>query len=342
MEELTMNSGCGCSDNTETLEIKRLSPDDGEHISLPHIFKWQPIENAYSYVLVIDAIMGRESVCIKETKDSELLIKKTDLDEDKNYLWHLEVLDDKGQSFATTKGECGTPISTFAVESDNARTKAVTTSDQQVLLDFSHGEADIQGLGVYNFSQYTAYDLLRKNGFNVGINTDRKLWKELLSEYKTLILHSRYRGQGVPFIPSEIDAIKNFVTEGGTLFVLCWGSGGAGDMYEFYNPLLKEFNIQLKPIPEPEFRTAENLSNEIFHDVDEIALQCPAEIVSDGCDILGSASTGESLLVRSSYGKGNVLVSGMGMAFLDSYMSGNSEREVNNQAAFVNLINAIC
>lgn len=175
------------------------------------------------------------------------------------------------------------------------------------------------------------------------MNIDRKLCKDLLAEYKTLILHSRYTGQGDPFIPSEIDAIKNFVTEGGTLFVLCWGSGGGRDMHDFYNPLLKVFNIQLKPIADPDFRTAENLSNEIFHNVDEIALQCPAEIVtSNGYDMLGSASTGEPLLVRSSYGKGKIFVSGMGMAFLDSYMCGNSDRAVNNQAAFVDLINGIC
>ena len=105
---------------------------------------------------------------------------------------------------------------------------------------------------------------------------------------------------------------------------------------------MKEFDIELKPIPDPEFRKAENLPTEIFQDVSEIALQCPAEIVGEDYDVLGSAVTGEDLLVKTSYGEGTVCVSGMGMAFMDSYMGGKDERAVNNQQAFINLMKATC
>ena len=335
-----MNSSCGCSDNAPTKPIVRLSPDNEERISLPHVFEWEPVDNAYMYVLVIDEIRGKAGICIKETQETQVRLAETDLDSGGNYLWHLEVLDDTGRTIGTTKGSCGTPISTFAVQPDTA--EVLSDTDRRILLDFSHNQSDIRGLGVYNFSQYTAYSLLRKNGFEVGMNADRKLWKDLLSGYDVLMLHSKYAGPIVPFVPSEIEAITDYVANGGSVFVLCWGSGGCVDGPDFYNPLLKEFDIELKPIPDPEFRKAENLAAEIFSDVNEIALQCPAEIVGKGYDVLGSAATGEDLLVRTSYGDGSVFVSGMGMAFMDSYMCGKDERAINNQQAFVNLMKATC
>ncbi|MDE0313772.1 MAG: hypothetical protein OXM61_02630 [Candidatus Poribacteria bacterium] len=335
-----MNSGCGCSDNTPTKEIIRLSPRDEEAISLPHVFQWEPFTGAHAYVLVIDEIRGKDAVCIKETQETQIQLEETDLDINGNYLWHLEVLDNAGKTIATTKGGCGTPISTFAVKSTDAEN--TPTNNRRVLLDFSHNESDTRSLGVYNFSQYTAYKLLRENGFKVETNPDKKLWKDLLSDYDELMLHGKYAGPIVPFVPSEIEAITDYVANGGTLFVLCWGSGGGAEMPDFYNPLLKDFGIELKPIPDPDFRKAENLSAEIFPDVNEIALQCPAEIVGEGYDVLGSASTGEDLLVKKRYDKGTVLVSGMGMAFMDSYMGGKNERAINNQQAFVNLMSNTC
>lgn len=335
-----MNSGCGCSDNTPTNEIVRLSPRDEEVISLPHVFQWEPFDDAYRYVFLIDEIRGKDAVCSKETQETQIQLEETDLDVNGDYLWHLEVLDDARQTIATTKGGCGTPISTFAIKSTDA--EDTPTNNRRVLLDFSHNESDIRGLGVYNFSQYTAYSLLRRNGFEVGTNADKKLWKDLFSGYDVLMLHSKYAGPIVPFVPSEIEAISEYVADGGTLFVLCWGSGGGADDPDFYNPLLKDFSIELKPIPDPDFRKAENLSAEIFHDVNEIALQCPAEIVGEGYDVLGNASTGEDLLVKKRYGKGTVLVSGMGMAFMDTYMGGKNERAINNQQAFVNLMRNTC
>jgi len=335
-----MNSSCGCSDNSPTKEIIRLSPRNEEQISLPHVFQWEPVDSAHAYVLLINEIRGKEAACIKEAQEAQVRLEETDLDVGENYLWHLEVLDDAGRTIATTKGGCGTPISTFAVESTEM--EDTPSADQRILLDFSHNQSDIRGLGVYNFSQYTAYSLLRRNGFGVSTNADRKLWKDLLSDYDVLMLHSKYAGPIVPFVPSEIEAITDYVANGGSLFVLCWGSGGGVDGPDFYNPLLKEFDIELKPIPDPEFRKAENLDAEIFQDVSEIALQCPAEIIGNGYDVLGSAVTGEDLLVKRSYGKGSVFVSGMGMAFQDSYMSGKDKRAINNQQAFVNLMKATC
>ena len=335
-----MNSGCGCSDNTPTKEIVRLSPRDEEAISLPYVFQWEPFDDASAYVLLIDEIRGKDAVCIKETEETQIQLEEADLDVNGNYLWHLEVLDNAGHTIATTKGGCGTPISTFTVKS--SETEDLPVTDRRILLDFSHNESDIRGLGVYNFSQYTVCTLLQRNGFEVGTNADKKLWKDLLSGYDVLMLHSKYAGPTDPFVPSEIEAITDYVANGGTLFVLCWGSGGGADDPDFYNPVLKDFGIELKPIPDPEFRKAENLSGEIFSDVSEIALQCPAEIVGEGYDVLGNSSTGEDLLVKKRYSKGTVLVSGMGMAFMDSYMGGKDERSINNQQAFVNLMKNIC
>ena len=335
-----MNSSCSCSDNSQTKPIIRLSPCDEERILLPYVFQQEPVDNAHAYVLLINEIRGNEAVCIKETRETQVQLEETDLDVSENYLWHLEVLDDAGRTMATTKGGCGTPISTFAVDSTGAENTHAT--DRRILLDFSHNESDIRGLGVYNFSQYTAYTLLRKNGFEVGTNPDRKLSEDLLSGRDMLMLHSKYAGPIVPFVPSEIEAITDYVANGRSLFVLCWGSGGCVDGPDFYNPLLEEFDIELKPIPDPEFRKAENLKAEIFQDVSEIALQCPAEIVGKGYDVLGSAATGEDMLVKRSYGEGTVFVSGMGMAFQDSYMSGKDKRAINNQQAFVNLMRVTC
>ncbi len=335
-----MNSNCGCSDNSPTKPIVRLSPDNEERISLPHVFQWESVDSAHTYVLLINEIRGKEAACIKETKETQVRLEETDLDIGGNYLWHLEVLDDAGRTIGTTKGGCGTPISTFAVQSDAA--EVLSSTDHRILLDFSHNQSDIRGLGVYNFSQYTAYSLLRKSGFEVGTNSDRKLWKDLLSDYDVLMLHSKYAGTIVPFVPSEIEAITNYVANGGSLFVLCWGSSGGADHPDFYNPLLKEFDIELRPIPDPEFRKAENLAAEVFSDVSEIALQCPAEVVGEDYEVLGSAATGEDLLAKRRYGEGAVFVSGMGMAFQDSYMGGRDERAINNQQAFINLMKATC
>ena len=336
-----MNSSCTCSDNTPTKTIVRLSPRNEEQITLPHVFQWELVEGAHVYVLAIDEIRGKADVCIKETEATQVCLEETDLGSTGNYLWHLEVLDESGRTIGATKGGCGTPIATFAVQSDTTASVA-STQDRRVLLDFSHNESDIRGLGVYNFSQYTAYTLLQESGFEVETNVDRKLWRDLLSGYDVLMLHCKYAGPIDHFVPSEIAAITDYVAAGGSLFVLGWGSGGGVDHPDFYNPLLKEFGIQLKPIPDPEFRKAEKLAASVFQDVREIALQCPAEIVGEGYDVLGRAATGEPLLVKRSYGEGSVLVSGMGMAFMDSYMGGKSERAVNNQRAFVNLMHVTC
>ena len=115
-----MNSNCGCSDNSPTKPIVRLSPDNEERISLPHVFQWESVDSAHTYVLLINEIRGKEAACIKETKETQVRLEETDLDIGGNYLWHLEVLDDAGRTIGTTKGGCGTPISTFAVKSDAA------------------------------------------------------------------------------------------------------------------------------------------------------------------------------------------------------------------------------
>ena len=333
---------CGCSNPNNSLakEMVRLSPINEEEITLPYAFQWEPLENAYKYVIVIDEIRENRSVCVKEIKETQIQLEETDLEVNECYRWHLEALDSVGHTIATTRGGCGTPISTFLVQP--SKPEFTSPTDQWILLDFSHNESNIQGLGVYGFSQYTAYSLLRKHVSKVGTNPDRKLSKALLSSYDVLMLHSKYAGPIDPFAPSEIEAITGYVTNGGTLFVLCWGSGGGADDPDFYNPVLENFGIELKPIPEPKFRKAENLDPEIFHDVNEIALQCPAEIVGKTYDVLGSAATGEHLLVKQGYGQGSVFVSGMGMAFQDSYMGRKDERAINNQRAFVNLMRSIC
>ena len=335
-----MNSGCGCSDNTPTKDIVRLFPRNEEEITLPYVFQWEPLENVCKYIIGINEIKENRSVYIKETEETQIQLEETDLEVNECYFWHLEALDNAGHTIATTKGGCGTPISTFLVQP--SKPEFASFSDQWILLDFSHNESNIQGLGMYNFSQYTAYSLMRKYVSNVATNPDRKLLKGLLSGYDVLVLHSKYAGPIIPFAPSEIEAITDYVVNGGTLFVLCWGSGGGADDPDFYNPVLKDFGIELKPIPDPKFRKAENLDSVIFQDVSEIALQCPAKIIGKGYDVLGSAPTGEDLLVKKRYGKGTVFVSGMGMAFMDSYMGGKDERAINNQQAFVNLMKNIC
>lgn len=335
-----MNSNCSCSEETPQKEIVRLSPHNEERISLPHAFTWEPVDSANQYVLMINEIRGETGVCIKETKETQIVLEETDLDASKNYFWHLEVLDEAGRTIVSTQGPCGTTIYTFAIHS--AEEQVIPANGRKILLDFSHRESDIRGLGVYNFSQYTAYELLRKSGFEVDTNPDRKLWSQLICNYNMLILHCKYGGPLVPFIPSEIEAITEYVSNGGNLFVLCWGGGGGVNGPDLYNPLLKGFDIELKPLPDAKFRTAENLATEIFQEVNKIYLQCPAEIVENGHEVLASSETGERLLVRANYGKGTVLVSAMGMAFQDSYMGGADEEAFNNQRAFLDLINNSC
>lgn len=331
-----MRSQCSCSGNSSENPIVRLSPRNEETISLPHVFRWAPLDNAHNYVLVISEIRGKQAVCIKETQEPRSVLEAADVAVNRNYLWHLEAMDEEGQTIATTQGPCGTEINTFAVPNSDKQGNA--PHGRRVLLDFSHRQSDIRGLGVYNFSQHTVYTLLQNSGFEVGKNADRKLSTAMLDGYDMLILHGKYAGSLIPFIPSEVAAVTDYVSGGGNLFVLCWGSGGGVDMDELYNPLLKEFDIELKPMPEPQFRKAEHLAVEIFQGITEIALQCPAEILGNGYDVLAGSVTGNPLLIRRNYGNGTVWVSAMGMAFQDAYMAGTSEGAANNRNAFTALM----
>ena len=75
-----MNSSCGCSDNSATKEIVRLSPRDEERISLPHLFQWKPVDDAHAYVLRINEVRDTEATYIKETKETKVRLEETDLD----------------------------------------------------------------------------------------------------------------------------------------------------------------------------------------------------------------------------------------------------------------------
>ena len=314
-----------------------LTPPNEASITLPCRFSWQPIDGARLYAVSISEIRGKKPVFVKETTEAEIRIEPSELKPGRNYYWHVEAIDATGRKAATTEGPCGTVINCFAVANDQE--EPTRHNGKRVLLDFSHRESDIRGLGVYNFSQYTAYKLLQGEGYEVAINADRRLLHDYLKDYDLLILHSKYAGPILPFIPSEIAGIRDFVSEGGKLFVACWGSGGNADEPDLYNPLLKAFGLEVGNIDKPDFHEATLTTDDSSEGPMRIFLQCPAEIVGSNYTVLAAAPSGKTVIVKKNIGKGVVVVSGAGMAFEDSCLAGDGERAADNQKAFVAMIN---
>ncbi len=320
-------------------EVLILTPPDEASVILPYRFSWRPIEGTRLYAVRISEIRGKKPVFVKETTGTEMMIEPSELKAGKNYSWQVEAIDATGRTAGATEGRYGRTINCFSVADDQG--KPTRHNGKRVLLDFSHHESDIHGLGVYNFSQYTAYRLLQGEGCEVATNTDRHLLHDYLKDYGLLILHSKYAGPIRPFIPSEIAGITDFVSEGGKLFVACSGSGGGADHPDFYNPLLRAFGLEVGNIDKPDFHEATLTMDDSSQENMRIVLQCPAEIIGTNYTVLAAAPSGKPVIVKRNIGKGLVVVSGAGMAFQDCMMARDREEAAGNRKAFLALINSL-
>lgn len=96
----------------------------------------------------------------------------------------------------------------------------------------------VHNLGTYGASSYAT--LLEANGYSVSTLTDRPITSEKLKGYNVLILMAPYRN----YTDDEVNAIKDFVNNGGGLFLVGtnWGDVDGNQNFAF-NKIAKSFGV---------------------------------------------------------------------------------------------------
>ena len=226
---------------------------------------------------------------------------------------------------------CGYDISTrkqstFAAYQDLKASQS--TSGGNILWDITHGVYSYEPSG--NFSLLTG--LLNSAGYNV-MTTDAGVDNVDLSTYDILVI-CEGSAKISSYTTSEIDAISQFVNQGGGLLIL---GDNASCSNENINPLAEEFGISLglSTIEPYDLYFSNFTSLEIFEGINEIYYRAAGEIsASAPAEIEAFTSNNEGVIASNVSHPGRVLALGDINVWDNEYIT-----NVDNQAFAENVFN---
>lgn len=281
------------------------------------------IDGAAKYVAQIKGVRGCGELLSFESETNFFHLDETALPPGR-YQWAASVYTEEGQWLGDV--EVIEPVEIFCV----AKTTLPLQNGKQVLLDLKHTAGHIRGWGYYNHAHYMIKELLEEAGFQVHVNEKNLLTPEMLDGIDLIVMN--YYWVGWPgfqsYLKSELSAIREFVLQGGSLLVVgCDRSDGGGKMTEAGNQLVKEFGLNFVLLdPAKELRKAKVIDEQgIISFANPLSIQLPVGIDGEGHLLLALEDIPVAKAME--YGSGRLIVSGVGMSFLDCYLGDCEHRE---------------
>lgn len=283
--------------------------------SYPVWLTWPKIQGAGKYIIHVEGVKQSQPAKTFQSRKNVLKIGREDLPPGR-YEWTVTVQDKAGKTLGRV--ETIDPVSVFAI-ADPAPPRR---NGQKVLLDLAHSQSIIHGWGRFNEAQSMMKELLEQAGFEVLANEREALTPDRLRSANLLIENFFWRGRA-PFRPydkSELNAVREFVSRGGSLLlVACDRRDTDGHMISFGNPLAQEFGFKL------EYGPIDSVDNwaKLVAGQKIISLTRPlptrgavAVTGADGVSLM--EVKGASIGRAKSFGKGKVIVAGVGTSFIDA------------------------
>jgi hypothetical protein len=317
--ELWRTQEYGCGGNPRTAEELKTMKTYGYPLQLICPL----IDGAAKYVARIDGVRGCGEVRTFESGANSFYLDELDLPPGR-YQWSASVYSKEGQLLGDV--DVIEPAEIFCIP------KATLSAQNRkhVLLDLTHSAGHIRGWGYYNHAQYMITELLQQAGFSVHVNDKSPLTHEKLDGIDLLIVN--YYWVGWPgfqvYTQSELAAIREFVSKGGSLFLNgCDRPDGGGKMIEAGNQLAREFGLGFAlPGPlKPSARAKVVDEQGIVSFTNPVLIQLPLAVEGSGNALL----TLEDIPVATAteYGAGHIIIAGFGMSLLDCYLGDCKNRE---------------
>ncbi len=292
------------------------------------------IDGAAKYVAQIKGVRGCGELRSFESETNFFHLDELSLPPGR-YQWAASVYTEEGEWLGDV--EVIEPVEIFCV----AGSTPLTKNGKKVLLDLKHTAGHIRGWGYYNHAHYMIKELLEKAGFQVKVNEENLLTPEKLDGIDLLVMN--YYWVGWPgfraYLNSELSAVRKFVQNGGALLVAgCDRPDGGGKMVKAGNQFVSEFGLNfvlLDPANKP--GKAKVVDNQgIISFANPLHIQLPVAVDGRGHPLLAL----EDIPVAKSieYGKGRLVVAGVGMSFLDCYLGDCESREPFHLLLFYDFI----
>ena len=321
----------GCGGNPRTW--KKLQTDRKRQY--PILLTWPLIQDAGKYVVQITGVRGSQPARSFESVTNSLHLEKENIVPGR-YQWSVSVYDKYGKFMGDI--ETIDPVEIFAIEDP----EPVAANGKKVMIDLNHSTGHIKGWGRYNHSQYMTKELLENAGFEVEVNKRDLLTVDRLKSVDLLICHYYWAGWPSfrPYLKSELSAMREYVEEGGSLLVVgCDRKDGGGKMSKAGNELVKEFGLLLKldKISERAGKAEVAADQNIISFGKPVQMQLPVGVRGQDAVTLLLVD-GQSITKAKQFGKGKVIVAGVGMSFLDSYLGDFEHREPLHVIMFYDFI----
>jgi len=236
------------------------------------------------------------------------------------------------------------PYNQFVAKAQSEIKFEGTPINKTILLDSSFGEVstfDRMFDGSCNFGQYDVLCILSKAGYFVHPNDRggygfRELDEGWLNNYGLIICNGCYGGGSDPPLPERaIKTLKEYVKNGGNLMVISSGKNwGSGNMANFYNPLIEQFGIQFSIDGyNPDILNTKGVTT------NHPAVRGLAGFFAGG-GVPVSVKDGDTLgyidkfpiIALTQFGKGKVIVAGIGSGFMGGYLKESTEPTQNKIA----------
>jgi hypothetical protein len=271
---------------------------------------------------------------IFESVTNSLCLEESDIAPGR-YQWSVSVYDKRGKFMGDI--ETTDSVEIFSIEDP----QPVAANGKRVMIDLNHSAGHMRGWGYYNHTQYMTKELLENTGFEVEVNKRDLLTAARLRGVDLLICHYYWTGwPGFrPYLKSELSAVRKFIKKGGSLLVVGCDRKDGANMSKAGNQLVEEFGLmfELGEI------SKQNGLAELESDQNIISFGKPVPVQlsvgvrgEDAVTLL--QFNGLPIVKAKQFGRGKVIVAGVGMSFLDCYLGDFEHREPLHLIMFYDFI----
>ncbi|UCG46173.1 MAG: hypothetical protein JSU94_11785 [Phycisphaerales bacterium] len=291
------------------------------------------IQGAAKYVVEIKGVRGCGEMLTVEGEGNCFVFDEKALPPGR-YQWAAAAYTKEGQCLGDV--EVIEPVMVFRVTGSEPPVR----TGKQALLDLRHSNGFIRGWGYYTYGQYMMKDLLERAGFEVYVNERDMLTAQMLKGIDLMIVNYYWTGwtDFRSYAESELSAIADFVSGGGSLLVAGCDKPGGGKMIQAGNRLVEQFGLRFMLLDSAKYPVkVENVDDlGVIAFDNPLLLQLPVAVEGRGYPLLAFEDTPVAAAVQ--YGNGRIIVAGVGMSFLDCYLGDCQSREPFHMLLFYDFI----
>lgn len=300
----------------------------------PILLTWPLRKEASKYVVQLKGVRGSRPAMIFESVANSLCLEESDIAPGR-YQWFVSVYDKQGKFMGDI--ETTDSVEIFSIEDP----QPVAANGKRVMIDLNHSAGHMRGWGYYNHTQYMTKELLENAGFEVEVNKRDLLTAARLRGVDLLICHYYWTGwPGFrPYLKSELSAVRKFIKKGGSLLVVGCDRKDGSNMSKAGNQMVEEFGLmfELGEI------SKQNGLAELESDQNIISFGKPVPVQLSvsvrGQDAITLLQLdGLPIVKAKQFGRGKVIVAGVGMSFLDCYLGDFEHREPLHLIMFYDFI----